>query len=59
MKPTDESIPFEQTPEALRQRFAQVDPNWNRRPESLESREAARKRIESKSWSGAHEGKAA
>lgn len=46
----ESSLPFEQTPEALRQRFTRRDPNWNRRPDYLEPREAALERIQSRAW---------
>jgi len=46
----DDDVPFDPTPEALRQRFASRDPNWNRRPAHMEPREQARARIESRSW---------
>lgn len=42
--------PFDQTPEALRQRFARHDPCWNLRPAHLELREAALERIQSRAW---------
>jgi hypothetical protein len=46
----DDSVPFEQTPEALRKRFARINPDWNKRPKTLEPQAAAKKRIESGVW---------